>query len=216
MARGRLITFEGPEGAGKSTQAAMLISKLEARGIEVVYTREPGGTKLGEAIRGILQYNAAAEDPCPESEVLLFEASRAQLVRNVIQPALERGAWVLCDRFADSTTAYQGFGRGFSVELMETINRFAIGQAVPDMTILLDVNVSLGMQRCAKRQVGKKIQYDRIESEALEFHEKVRQGYLELARRFPERFRKVDAMRLAEPIAEDIWKLVGDAFLAQG
>ena len=213
--RGRLITFEGPEGAGKSTQAAMLISKLEARGIEVIYTREPGGTKLGEAIRGILQYNAAGEDPCPESEVLLFEASRAQLVRHVIQPALERGAWVLCDRFADSTTAYQGFGRGFSVELMETINRFAIGSAVPDMTILLDVNVSLGMQRCAKRQVGKKIQYDRIESEAMEFHEKVRQGYLELARRFPERFRKVDAMRLAEPIAEDVWKLVSDAFLAK-
>ena len=216
MSRGRLITFEGPEGAGKSTQAAMLISKLEARGIEVIYTREPGGTKLGEAIRGILQYNAAGEDPCPESEVLLFEASRAQLVRHVIQPALARGAWVLCDRFADSTTAYQGFGRGFSVELMETINRFAIGSAVPDMTILLDVNVSLGMQRCAKRQVGKKVQYDRIESEALEFHEKVRQGYLELARRFPERFRKVDAMRLAEPIAEDVWKLVSDAFLAQG
>ena len=216
MARGRLITFEGPEGAGKSTQAALLISKLEARGIEVVYTREPGGTKLGEAIRGILQYNAAGEDPCPESEVLLFEASRAQLVRHMIQPALARGAWVLCDRFADSTTAYQGFGRGFSVELMETINRFAIGSAVPDMTILLDVNVSLGMQRCAKRQVGKKVQYDRIESEALEFHEKVRQGYLELARRFPERFRKVDAMRLAEPIAEDVWKLVSDAFLAQG
>ena len=216
MTRGRLITFEGPEGAGKSTQAALLISKLEARGIEVVYTREPGGTKLGEAIRGILQYNAAGEDPCPESEVLLFEASRAQLVRHVIQPALARGAWVLCDRFADSTTAYQGFGRGFSVELMETINRFAIGSAVPDMTILLDVNVSLGMQRCAKRQVGKKVQYDRIESEALEFHEKVRQGYLELARRFPERFRKVDAMRLAEPIAEDVWKLVSDAFLAQG
>ncbi len=156
MSKGRLITFEGPEGAGKSTQAAMLIAKLEARGIEVIYTREPGGTKLGEAIRGILQYNSAGEDPCAESEVLLFEASRAQLVRNVIQPALDRGAWVLCDRFADSTTAYQGFGRGFSVELMETINRFAIGDAVPDMTILLDVNVSLGMQRCAKRQIGKK------------------------------------------------------------
>ncbi|MGD9781507.1 MAG: dTMP kinase [Kiritimatiellia bacterium] len=216
MSRGRLITFEGPEGAGKSTQAAMLISKLEARGIEVVYTREPGGTKLGEAIRGVLQYNAAGEDPCPESEVLLFEASRAQLVRNVIQPALDRGAWVICDRFADSTTAYQGFGRGFSVELMETINRFAIGTATPDMTILLDVNVSLGMQRCAKRQAGKKIQFDRIESEKLEFHEKVRQGYLELARRFPERFRKVDAMRDAEPIAEEVWKQVGDAFFPQG
>ncbi|NLG33884.1 MAG: dTMP kinase [Lentisphaerae bacterium] len=216
MARGRLITFEGPEGAGKSTQAAMLIAKLEARGLEIIYTREPGGTKLGEAIRGVLQYNAAGEDPCPESEVLLFEASRAQLVRQVIQPALARGAWVICDRFADSTTAYQGFGRGFPVELMETINRFAIGEAVPDMTILLDVNVTLGMQRCAKRQVGKKLQYDRIESEALDFHEKVRQGYLELARRFPARFRKVDAMRHAEPIADDVWKLVSDAFFAEG
>jgi dTMP kinase len=216
MARGRLITFEGPEGAGKSTQAAMLIAKLEARGLEIIYTREPGGTKLGEAIRGVLQYNAAGEDPCPESEVLLFEASRAQLVRQVIQPALARGAWVICDRFADSTTAYQGFGRGFPVELMETINRFAIGEAVPDMTILLDVNVSLGMQRCAKRQVGQKRQYDRIESEALDFHEKVRQGYLELARRFPDRFRQVDAMRHAEPIAEDIWKLVSDAYFAEG
>ena len=215
MERGKFITFEGPEGAGKSTQAAMLIAKLEAHGIEVIYTREPGGTKLGEAIRGILQYNAANEDPCPESEVLLFEASRAQLVRHVIAPALARGAWVLCDRFADSTTADQGFGRGFPVDLMETINRFAIGSAVPDMTILLDVNVSLGMQRCAKRQVGQKIKYDRIESEALAFHEKVRQGYLELARRYPERFRKVDAMRLPEPIAEDIWKLVHDAFLAK-
>lgn len=215
MARGRLITFEGPEGGGKSTQAAMLIARLEERGIEIIYTREPGGTKLGEAIRGILQYDAAGEDPCPESEVLLFEASRAQLVRKVIQPALARGAWVVCDRFFDSTTAYQGFGRGFSVELIETINCFAIGDTMPDMTILLDVNISLGMQRCAKRQAGKKIKYDRIESEALEFHEIVRQGYLELARRYPERFRKVDAMRHAEPIAADIWKLVSDAFFPQ-
>lgn len=213
MKKGRLITFEGPEGAGKSTQAAMLIAKLEAYGLEVVYAREPGGTKLGEAIRGVLQYNAAGEAPCPESEVLLFEASRAQLVRQIIRPALERGAWVVCDRFADSTTAYQGFGRGFSVELMETINRFAIGEAVPDMTILLDVNVSLGLQRCAKRQIGKKGPADRIEGESLEFHEKVRRGYLELARRYPERFRKVDAMRYAEPIAEEVWTLVREAFL---
>jgi len=216
MTKGRLITFEGPEGAGKSTQAAMLIARLEARGIEIIYTREPGGTKLGEAIRGVLQYNAAGEAPCPESEVLLFEASRAQLVRQVILPALERGAWVVCDRFFDSTTAYQGFGRGFPVELMETINRFAVGEAVPDMTILLNVNVSLGMQRCAKRQAGQAMKYDRIESEALEFHERVRQGYLELARRYPERFRQVDAMRHAEPIAEEIWKQVSDAFFPQG
>ena len=216
MTKGRLITFEGPEGAGKSTQAAMLIARLEARGIEIIYTREPGGTKLGEAIRGVLQYNAAGEAPCPESEVLLFEASRAQLVRQVILPALERGAWVVCDRFFDSTTAYQGFGRGFPVELMETINRFAVGEAVPDMTILLNVNVSLGMQRCAKRQAGQAMKYDRIESEALEFHERVRQGYLELARRYPERFRQVDAMRHAEPIADDVWRLVRDAFFSEG
>jgi dTMP kinase len=216
MTKGRLITFEGPEGAGKSTQAAMLIARLEARGIEIIYTREPGGTKLGEAIRGVLQYNAAGEAPCPESEVLLFEASRAQLVRQVILPALERGAWVVCDRFFDSTTAYQGFGRGFPVELMETINRFAVGEAVPDMTILLDVNVSLGMQRCAKRQAGQAMKYDRFESEALEFHERVRQGYLELARRYPERFRQVDAMRHAEPIADDVWRLVRDAFFPEG
>lgn len=216
MTKGRLITFEGPEGAGKSTQAAMLIARLEARGIEIIYTREPGGTKLGEAIRGVLQYNAAGEAPCPESEVLLFEASRAQLVRQVILPALERGAWVVCDRFFDSTTAYQGFGRGFPVELMETINRFAVGEAVPDMTILLDVNVSLGMQRCVKRQAGQAMKYDRIESEALEFHERVRQGYLELARRYPERFRQVDAMRHAEPIADDVWRLVRDAFFPEG
>mgnify|MGYP003583010725 FL=1 len=148
--------------------------------------------------------------------MLLFEASRAQLVRQVILPALERGAWVVCDRFFDSTTAYQGFGRGFPVELMETINRFAVGEAVPDMTILLDVNVSLGMQRCAKRQAGQAMKYDGIESEALEFHERVRQGYLELARRYPERFRQVDAMRHAEPIADDVWRLVRDAFFPEG
>ena len=217
MARGRLITFEGPEGAGKSTQAAMLISKLEARGIEVIYTREPGGTKLGEAIRGILQYNAAGEDPCPESEVLLFEASRAQLVRHVIQPALERGAWVLCDRFADSTTAYQGFGRGLSVELLTRLNAVATDGARPDLTVLLDLDPETGLTRARARNAAQNAAASegRFEAEALAFHARVRQGYLELARRFPERFRKVDAMRLAEPIAEDVWKLVSDAFLAQ-
>ncbi len=210
--RGKLITFEGPEGAGKSTQAAMLIAKLEARGIGVLYSREPGGTPLGEAIRGILQFNTAGEAPCPESEVLLFEASRAQLVRHVILPALERGTWVVCDRFADSTTAYQGYGRSFPVPLMETLNQFAIGPAVPDITLLLDVNVSLGLQRCAKRESGKAVKYDRIESEALSFHEKVRQGYLDLARRAPGRFRIIDAMRHVDAIHADVWDAVRTAF----
>ncbi|MBR6023093.1 MAG: dTMP kinase [Kiritimatiellae bacterium] len=212
MTRGRFITFEGPEGAGKSTQAALLISRLESRGLEVVYTREPGGTRLGEAIRNILQYNAAGEPPCPESEVLLFEASRAQLVRGLILPALERGAWVVCDRFADSTTAYQGAGRDFPVELMETLNRFAIGPAVPDLTLLLDVNVSLGLQRCEKRKHGQPAPLDRIESEALSFHERVRQGYLALARRHPDRFRVVDAMQPIADVAASIWAAVSSAF----
>ncbi len=210
---GRLITFEGPEGAGKSTQAALLISKLEACGLTVLYTREPGGTPLGEAIRQILQFNAAGEPPCPESEILLFEASRAQLVRHVILPALRDGKWVVCDRFADSTTAYQGFGRSFPVDLVETVNRFAIGQAVPDMTLLLDVNVTLGLQRCQDRESGKPTQRDRIESEALSFHETVRRGYLTLAHEHPERFRIIDAMRPIDAIHADVWSAVRSAFL---
>lgn len=211
--RGRLITFEGPEGAGKSTQAALLISKLEASGLTVLYTREPGGTPLGEAIRQILQFNAAGEPPCPESEILLFEASRAQLVRHVILPALQAGTWVVCDRFADSTTAYQGFGRSFPVDLVETVNRFAIGEAVPDMTLLLDVNVTLGLQRCRKRETSNPAPLDRIESEALSFHEKVRRGYLDLARKHPERFRIIDAMRPIDAIHADVWSAVRAAFL---
>lgn len=216
QARGKFLTFEGPEGAGKSTQAAMLIKKLEERGIEVMYTREPGGTRLGEAIRGVLQYNEAGEPPCPECEVLLFEASRAQLVRQVILPALERGAWVISDRFADSTTAYQGYGRNFGAEMMQTINNFATMNLQPDMTLLMDINVSLGMQRCAKRQVGRKEQYDRIESEEISFHEKVRRGYLALAERFPGRIRTVDAMRSPDAVAEEIWSLVSHAFFPEG
>lgn len=215
MAKGRFITLEGPEGAGKSTQAKTLIARLEARGLEVLYSREPGGTPLGESIRGILQYNAAGEAPCPESEVLLFEASRAQLVRHVILPALERGAWVVCDRFADSTTAYQGFGRGFPVPMMEMVNAFAIGPAVPDLTLLFDVDVSAGLARCATRK-GIPTKHDRIESEALDFHQRVRAGYLELAKKHPQRFHVVDAMQPVEAVAETVWTVVSNAFFPQG
>ena len=202
--RGKFITFEGPEGGGKTTQAKRLVERLQAAGQPVVYTREPGGTPTGEAIRNILQHNTAGEAPCAETEVLLFAASRAQLVRHVIIPALERGDWVVCDRFADSTTAYQGYGRGFSVEQMIAINEFAIGGAQPDLTILLDLPVSDGFARLQQRG-GKK---DRIESEALDFHERVRAGYLELARRWPERFRIVDPRGTLESVAAEIWKLV--------
>ena len=202
--RGKFITFEGPEGGGKTTHARRLVERLQAAGLTVLYTREPGGTPTGEAIRGILQHDHAGEAICPETEVLMFAASRAQLVRHIIQPALERGEWVVCDRFADSTTAYQGYGRGFPVEQMIAINDFAINGAQPDLTILLDLPVSDGFARLQQRGGVK----DRIEREALEFHERVRAGYLELARRWPERFRIVDPRQAPDIVAEEIWKLV--------
>ena len=206
---GKFITFEGPEGSGKTTQAKLLIEYLQAQGREALYTREPGGTPTGEAIRGILQHDTAGEPIANECEVLLFAASRAQLVRRVILPALDRGCWVISDRFADSTTVYQGFGRGFAVQDMLTINAFAIGRAVPDKTFLLDVPVDLGLQRLASRMRTTNTRKDRIESEAREFHERVRAGYLELAERFPERFRVIDASGEVENVAAEIRKWIG-------
>ncbi|MFH0878225.1 MAG: dTMP kinase [Lentisphaerota bacterium] len=205
--RGKFITFEGPEGGGKTTQAKRLIKKLEALGRKVLYTREPGGTPTGEAIREILQYDKAGEPVCAETEVLLFAASRAQLVRNVIIPALDRGQVVVCDRFADSTTAYQGFGRGFPIEQMLAINEFAIHGATPDVTILLDLELDVGFERLATRE-GIMRQLDRIEREERAFHEKVRAGYLELARRWPKRFVKVDAIRGVDAVEQDVWRIV--------
>jgi len=206
--RGKFITFEGPEGGGKTTQAKRLVSRLESLGREVIYTREPGGTPTGEAIRGILQYNAAGEPVCPETEVLLFAASRAQLVRHVIIPALVRGCWVVSDRFADSTTAYQGYGRGFSVDSMLTINAFAINEAVPDLTFLLDVDIKLGFERLAERQRQTKTAKDRIEQEERAFHERVRRGYLQLAERWPQRFRRLDASRSADEVESEVWSIL--------
>lgn len=206
--RGTFITFEGPEGSGKTTQARRLVERLQAEGREVLYTREPGGTKTGEAIRQILQYDAAGEPIVDECEVLLFAASRAQLVRTVILPALERGTWVVSDRFADSTTVYQGYGRGFLVEDMLTINAFAIGQAVPDLTILLDVPVESGFARLAKRVRKENTKKDRIEQEARAFHERVRQGYLDLAARWPERFQRLDGSAPVDEVADRVWECV--------
>jgi dTMP kinase len=210
MRRGRFITFEGPEGGGKTTQARRLIPRLEARGHQVLYTREPGGTPTGEMIREILQHDRAGEPICPETEVLLFAASRAQLVRHVILPALEAGTMVVCDRFADSTTAYQGYGRGFSVEDMLAINSFAISEAVPDVTLLLDLDVQEGMHRLEQRHKVESTTYDRIEREEIEFHRRVREGYLELARRWPERFRVLDAAMDEDAISERVWEVVQD------
>jgi dTMP kinase len=151
---GQFITFEGPEGGGKSTHIKRLAARLKALGHEVLLTREPGGTPTGEAIRGILQHDHTGEAICPEAELLLFEASRAQLVRTVILPALQKGVWVLCDRFADSTTAYQGYGRGFDLETILMLNQHAMGDCVPALTLLMDIEVQVGRERLAQRNLA--------------------------------------------------------------
>ena len=205
MDRGLFITFEGPEGSGKSTQARRLVAQLRGQGREVVTTREPGGTPTGEAIRNILQHDAAGEPVVPETEVLLFAASRAQLVRRVILPTLEAGDMVVSDRFADSTTVYQGYGRGFDVERMLDINAFAISEAVPDLTFLLDLDVALGFERLEARNKRDGVARDRIENEAIEFHQRVRDGYLALAARWPERFTIIDSSQDEDDVAALIW-----------
>ena len=206
--RGRFITFEGPEGSGKSTQAANLKARLVEAGLEVIGAREPGGTKTGEIVRNLLQHDLTDEPLAPEAEVLLFAASRAQLVRRVIQPALARGAWVICDRFMDSTTAYQGYGRGFDVEQMIRINAFAVGEAVPDRTILLDLDLDDSLERMHERNAVRGQKQDRFEREQRDFHDAVRRGYLELAARWPERFTLIRSDRPEPEVAADVWRCI--------
>ena len=208
MTRGRFITFEGTEACGKSTQYERVMVALRERGYEIISSREPGGTRTGELIRDVLQHNASGEDICPETEVLLFAASRAQLVRNVIVPALDAGTWVICDRFMDSTTAYQGYGRGFDVEKMIEINAFAVGDTVPDLTILLDVDVDTSLARMQARVHSTGEQLDRFERETREFHEKVRAGYRAMAERWPERFRVIDSSADVDGVAAEIWRSI--------
>lgn len=206
--RGLFITFEGPEGSGKSTQAKHLAARLKACGREVVATREPGGTATGELIREILQNDPGGEAISAEAEMLLFAASRAQLVRTVILPALARGAWVVCDRFADSTTVYQGHGRGLDAGKIAAINALAVGSAAPDRTFLLDIDVATGFERLRMRHAGGKPGLDRIEREAAEFHGRVRDGYLALARQFPERITVLNTSDPEDIVQERIWESV--------
>jgi dTMP kinase len=209
---GKFITLEGPEGSGKSTQAKTLIRRLAGCGIEAVYTREPGGTAIGEAIRDILQHNQAGEAPCERTELLLFEASRNQLVEKVIRPHLEKGKWVICDRFIDSTTAYQGYGRGLPVEEIQAINRFSANGIVPDLTLLLDLDVATGFERIAQRYLALGESADRFEKEDRSFHERIREGYLKLAKEDPKRFRIINAAKKPAAVATAIWDTVNDVF----
>jgi len=200
--RGILITFEGPEGGGKSLQIQKLGEYLKNKGFRVLTLREPGQTKIGEKIRQIL-LDPKNKNLVPQAETLLFEASRAQLVEEIIKPALAQGIIVLIDRFFDSTTAYQGYGRQLPVEKIEMLNDFATGGLKPDLTILLDLEVEEGLKR--REKSGKK---DRIDMESLKFHQKVREGYLEIARKNPRRWRIVDASKSPEEVFEEIKKAV--------
>ncbi len=210
---GKFITFEGPEGSGKSTQIRLLAEQLEALGIEVMSTREPGGTATGEAIRNILQHDAVDEPLGDRAELLLFTASRAQLMDWVVLPALEAGTWVLCDRFIDSTMAYQGFARGMDLDALERINDFAIRGRTPDLTILLDLEVERGFERLAERYADGAGSADRFEREDRGFHHRVRDGYHRLAARDPGRFRMVDSDRTIEVVSAEIWAAVKEALL---
>ena len=206
---GLFITFEGGEGCGKSTQIAALKARLEAIGKTVVQTREPGGTALGESVRSLLQHDDAGQGMSPEAELLLFAASRAQHVRELIAPAIAQGQIVLCDRFLDSTTVYQGVARAIDSKKVDTINQFAIGDTKPDLTILIDLPPEIGLARVHARSEG---QLDRMENEAIEFFQAVRQGYLDLAKSEPKRFLVLDGSQTVEELETQIWQKVEATF----
>jgi dTMP kinase len=198
--KGLFITFEGSEACGKSTQITLLADKLRSLGFDPLLFREPGGTAAGEAIRHLLQHAPEGEALTPEAELLLFAASRAQLVREKILPALDAGRVVICDRFMDSTTVYQGVARRIPADDTARINAFAVGNCLPDVTILLDLDhqTSLSRMRAANRKP------DRIERESTDFFEAVRHGYLNLANENPKRVHLIDASRSIEEIAGEV------------
>ena len=199
---GKLISFEGSEGSGKSTQIARLAAHLQKTHREVLSTREPGGTEIGEQIRNIIVHNSKGDEMSAETELLLFTAARAQLVREIIAPALARGAIVLCDRFLDSSTVYQGIGRNLAMDPVNQINRFAVGTVMPDVTIVLDVPTKVSLSRLKQRASDLP---DRMERENVDFYEKVRTGYLLLAKGMPERFIVVDGTKSEDVVAKRIW-----------
>ncbi len=207
--RGLFFTFEGVEGSGKTTQIRRLSATLRQAGQRVVETREPGGTSLGDAIRAMLLATRNAE-MVAETELFLYLASRAQLCREWIAPALHGGAIVISDRFADATVAYQGYGRGLDLKLIATANRVATGGLRPDLTVLLDLDPREGLRRVWERGQPPlpEPSLDRLEAEALDFHDRVRKGYLDLAREEPQRFQTIDATQPEGTIAAEIWARV--------
>jgi dTMP kinase len=207
------VTFEGIEGCGKSTQCRLLGQWLERQGVDVLISREPGGSHLGSRIRDLL-LSRSFDAISPECELFLYLADRAQHVDTVIRPALDRGQAVLVDRFADSTLVYQGYGRGLSLENLNFLNRLAVKEVWPELTVIIDLPVRVGLERARSRnhELGVTHSEGRFEAEALEFHHAVRQGYLDVAAAHPERCRVVDGDRSEEDIRAGIQDLVIDRF----
>lgn len=202
MVKGKFITIEGTEGVGKSTNIAFIQDWLVKQGLDVVMTREPGGTPLAEELRQIL---LAKRDEAfdPSAELLLIFAARAQHLAQVILPALSRGAWVVSDRFTDATYAYQGFGRGLNLETIETLENLVQGTLRPDLTLVLDIEVELGLARASARA-----ELDRFESEKVEFFERVRAGYQKRAEQNPQRYARVDAGQPLDQVQQDIERVL--------
>ena len=212
MQQGKFITLEGGEGTGKTTQAALLAKTLEDAGFPVLLLRSPGGTAVAEQLRSILKTKTPGEDLLPETELLLFGACHSQMCEYAVKPALAAGKWVICDRFFDSTTVYQGYVRGLPLDVVEQINQFACRTIVPDMTILLDIEPELGVRRACGRNGGVIDQNDRFDSEGMAFHKAIRESFLERAKLFPERFKILSAAGTVEEITNDIKKAVSDEF----
>lgn len=206
--KGFFITFEGTEGCGKSTQIRLLAERLRSLGYPCRALREPGGTPIGEEIRHTLMHSAQDLSMTPEAELLLVNASRAQLVREVIQPALLAGEVVLCDRFYDSTTAYQGYGRGLDLDLVRTVIDIAVGEMRPNLTCLLTVPLPVSEARRRDRGVGADPQRDRFEESGRDFYLRVEEGYRAIALAEPERVRVIDGTQSVAAVADIIWKLV--------
>ena len=205
----KFITFEGVEGSGKSTQVKILGEFLAGRNIPVLLTQEPSGTPIGRKIGEIL-FNRDHQALCPETELFLFCAARAQHVREVVWPALKNGKYVLCDRFSDATFAYQAAGRGLDPDFIRTVNDYCAEGLKPDLTLLFDLPVETGLQRAGRRDdlLENPSSADRFEKEKLDFHTRVRQAYLNLCSMEPERFRLIDASQTVDVIARDVQKHV--------
>jgi len=201
------ITFEGSEGSGKSTQVQRLAARLERSGVPYLVTREPGGTPIGETIRELLQFASHNSGMTAQAELLLFEASRSQLVREIIKPALERNMCVIADRFFDSTTAYQGAARKLDRGMVEGLNAFAVGDCIPDVTFVLDIDAA-----SAKSRMQEPRRQDRMEQEPDEFYERVRQAYRDLAARESNRIVLINGARDADAVEVEIWKILSSRF----